>query len=103
MVKFARQLPARIMDMESHLNILIHKSWDKHAAKQLYADLHKLSGTGTSFGFKRLSNVSRQMEEYMAVLIKSDNDLQKPQVKKLCRLFKELQRSVDHFQTSWMR
>ncbi|MBN1799126.1 MAG: Hpt domain-containing protein [Spirochaetales bacterium] len=103
MTKFARKLPSRLKQMEDHLNILINRSWDKGVAKQLYADLHKLSGTGTSFGFKKLSEKSRQMEEYMTILLKNDHNLQSRQVKELCGYFKELQRSVDHFQTSWVK
>lgn len=103
MTKFARKLPSRLKQMEDHLHILINQAWDKGVAKQLYADLHKLSGTGTSFGFKNLSEKSHQMEEYMALLLKNDNNLQSQQVKELYRYFKELQRSVDHFQTSWVK
>ncbi len=103
MTEFAQRLPLRIKGMEINLNALVAKFWDEGIARQLYSELHKLSGTGTSFGFQKLSAKSRKMEEYVAWLLENDKVLDKSQVKKLCSLFRELQRSVDHFRDSWMR
>jgi chemotaxis protein histidine kinase CheA len=98
--KFALKLPSRIQGIEKKLNILVHHSWDKEAARQLYFDLHKLSGTGTSFGFKKLSHASRKMEMYLARLLGKEKELDKHEVKRLRSLFTELQKSVEHFKVS---
>ena len=72
MTKFERKLPLRIKAIEAQCNTLFATAWDRRVAKQLSLGLHKLSGTGTSFGFKRLSLTSHQMEEYVARLLKND-------------------------------
>jgi hypothetical protein len=83
MDKFSQKLPIRLLQIEKDLKLLLRESWNKEVALRTYMELHKLSGTGGSFGFKAISDVARRSEEHLAVLIKQDGALSRSQSKEL--------------------
>jgi chemotaxis protein histidine kinase CheA len=81
--KFSERLPSRIGQIEWDFRLLAAVPWDKETAMRTHMELHKLSGTGGSFGFKELSEAARRCEEFLALLIKHNGPLTRTHKKEL--------------------
>lgn len=59
--EYAAQLPARLEEVEEAWEKL-RGHWSQENLDQLYRPLHKLAGSGTTFGFPRLSELTGRIE-----------------------------------------
>ncbi len=91
--KFCAKLPARIREMERDIALLRGNAWDGEAALRLHMELHKLSGTGASFGFGKVSERAHDVEEYLSALIKSGGAPERSQKKALFTLWDRFTKS----------
>ncbi len=88
--KFSQRLPVRLEQIEKDFSLLLEAPWDREVALRTHMELHKLSGTGGSFGFRWLSNAAHQCEEYLVTPMKHDRALTAKQKKELYDCLAEL-------------
>lgn len=62
---YREQLPARIAELEQAWEALQESGWGVEPYVQFKGLLHRLSGTGSTFGFHAISAAARQLEQYL--------------------------------------
>ncbi len=65
---YAARLPTRIAQIEQAWQEL-RSDWKPEKAKSFYTMIHKLAGTGATFGFPGLTEVGRAMEDGLRPLL----------------------------------
>jgi chemotaxis protein histidine kinase CheA len=96
-LKYREKLPRRLQELGKFMKLLLSKKWDKKIALKIESELHKLTGTGKSFGFTTLSAKAHRMKLLLSDFIKKDRELKEDQKQQLVSLFSELQESLDDF------
>ena len=67
--KFARQLPAKLDDINLHFQRLNPANWQPPDAVALHHLLHALTGSAGTFGMKPVSDAARTMETRLSALL----------------------------------
>lgn len=62
---YAAQLPDKIKQIEQAWSHLPLGEWHEEGFQALYRMVHSLTGSGKIFGFSVLSQVARNLEEYL--------------------------------------
>jgi chemotaxis protein histidine kinase CheA len=62
---YAAQLPEKIKQIEQLWSQLPRGEWDEENFQNLHRMVHSLTGSGKTFGFASLSDVARNLEEYL--------------------------------------
>lgn len=65
---YAAQLPEKLKQLEQVWEQLPLDSWDEKGFETLHRMVHSLTGSGKTFGFTSLSDVARDLEEYLKQL-----------------------------------
>lgn len=65
---YAAQLPEKLKQLEQAWRHFARDSWDDEGMESLYRMVHGLTGSGKTFGFSLLSDVARNLEEYLKQL-----------------------------------
>ncbi|MFM7204787.1 MAG: diguanylate cyclase [Myxococcota bacterium] len=63
--EYRNSLPQRIEEIEVAWKNLQESGWAPEAFQEFLALLHRMSGTGATFGFTMLGNAARQLETYL--------------------------------------
>lgn len=62
---YVAQLPERLRQIEQALGQLPRDEWDEAGFQTLHRMVHSLTGSGKTFGLALLSDVARNLEEYL--------------------------------------
>jgi len=65
---YAAQLPEKLEQIELAWSRLHRSDWDEEGFLALHRMVHSLTGSGKTFGFALLSDVARNLEEYLRQL-----------------------------------
>ena len=93
--EFIATLPERMDRIDECVNIVLESSACLEAAKELHLLTHKLSGSGATFGYEELSEISGQMEYILAGAIARKGSLGSRNKDRLRSLYAALQREWD--------
>jgi len=96
---YAAQLPEKFIQIEQAWGQLSRGQWDEEGFQALHRMVHNLTGSGKTFGFALLSEVARNLEEYLGEFAQSKtvpNEAQHQRIQeKLNELFQVDIRRVD--------
>lgn len=88
---YAAQLPEKLKQLEQVWEQLPQDSWDKKGFETMHRMVHSLTGSGKTFGFVLLSDVARNLEEYVKQLSQAKTVPGEAQRKRIQVLLSELQ------------
>ncbi|MDD2914788.1 MAG: diguanylate cyclase [Gallionella sp.] len=93
---YAAQLPEKIRQIEQAWELLPRDTWDEENFATLHRMVHSLTGSGKTFGFALLTDVARNLEEYLKSLALEKIALNEQQHNKLQVLMRELHQVTLH-------
>jgi len=73
--QFARALPGRLAEIQEEYAALLRSPGDRQALERMRARVHKLAGSGTTFGFAALSQESLDLEDHIKRLASREEPL----------------------------
>jgi len=88
---YAAQLPEKLKQIEQTWSRLPRVEWDEENFQTLHRMVHSLTGSGKTFGFSLLSDVARNLEEYLKKLAQAKKVPSEEQRKRIQVLLSELQ------------
>jgi diguanylate cyclase (GGDEF)-like protein len=91
---FFKGLPDRLVEIEKLVQQLGQPGSDQNTLRQLNLQVHKLTGTGASFGFDAVSSSARAMEELLRQPIGKERGLADPEKRTLAALLEELRAAI---------
>lgn len=68
---YAAHLPEKFIQIEQAWGQLSHGEWDEEGFQALHRMVHNLTGSGKTFDFALLSEVARNLEEYLSEFAQS--------------------------------
>ncbi len=68
---YAAQLPEKLQQVEQAWKQLPHGEWNEECFQSLHRMIHNLTGSGKTFGFPLLSEMARNLEEYLNEFVSS--------------------------------
>lgn len=83
---YAVQLPDKLAVIDTHWQTLNDGDWDPARAAVLQRLTHSLAGSGSTFGFPKVSEIARSMEQILKAWLEDDrvpDDTQRARVDKL--------------------
>ncbi len=86
---YIARLPDKIGQIEAAWQALNH-DWNNETAQTMLMGVHKLSGSGASYGFQQISETARALEIFMSELIENSLLPSKAQKNKISRLLTSL-------------
>jgi len=93
---YAAQLPEKIEQIEQAWSQLNRSEWDEAGFQTLHRMVHSLIGSGKMFGFALLSDVARNLEEYLKELAQAKTVKSEEQNKRVQVLLRELHQVAIH-------
>ena len=93
---YAAQLPEKLRQIEQAWEQLPRDSWDEEGFQTMHRMVHSLTGSGKTFGFALLSDVARNLEEYLKQLAQAKAVLGEEQRRHIQVLLGELHQVVAH-------
>jgi chemotaxis protein histidine kinase CheA len=92
--EYREQLPQRLETIERQLAALAADPTQRGAKDELAYALHKLAGSGSTFGYTQLSAVARQWEQILKAAASTGGSLGAPQIDRMRRLLVELKEAA---------
>ena len=83
---YAVQLPSKLKEIDTHWKMLSGGEWDPASAEVLHRLTHSLAGSGSTFGFPKLGEISRSIEQLLKIWLQESlvpNDEQRARVENL--------------------
>ena len=93
---YAAQLPEKLNQIQQAWEALPNSSWDDEGFRKLYHLIHSMTGSGNTFGFKMISEVSHVLEEYLKPLKLAKQVLNPEQRLRIKDLISELHQVVSY-------
>lgn len=93
---YAAQLPEKLEQIEQAWSQLHRSEWDEAGFQTLHRRVHNLTGTGKMFGFASLSDVARNLEDYLKELTQSKTVPDEEQNKRIQVLLSKLHQVAIH-------
>lgn len=87
---YAAQLPEKLKQLEQVWVDLPQDAWDEAGFETLHRMVHSLTGSGSTFGFPLLSNVARNLEDYLMQFAQAKKVLNDDQRTRIQVLIREL-------------
>lgn len=97
---YAAQLPEKLKQIDQAWGQLPTDNWDDEGFQTLHRMVHSLTGSGKTFGFSLLSDVSRSLEEYLKQIAQAKTVPDEEQRKRIQVLLSELHQVAMHRDTS---
>ena len=66
-VSYADQLPEKLQEIETRWQTLNAGEWDPASAEVLHRLTHSLAGSGSTFGFPKLGEIARSIEQLLKI------------------------------------
>jgi len=82
-VSYAARLPDKLEEIDTHWRMLSDGEWDPAGAEVLHRLTHSLAGSGSTFGFPKLGEISRSIEQLLKIWLQENlipNDEQRARV-----------------------
>ena len=82
-VSYADQLPEKLQEIETRWQTLNAGEWDPASAEVLHRLTHSLAGSGSTFGFPKLGEIARSIEQLLKIWLQETlipNDEQRARV-----------------------
>lgn len=93
---YAAQLPENLSQIEQAWSQLPRGEWDEEGFQVLHRMVHNLTGSGKTFGFSLLSEVARNLEEFLRQLAQVKRVPDEEQRKRVQVLLIELHQVAIH-------
>ncbi len=93
---YAAQLPEKLEQVEKAWSRLPRSEWDEDGFQSLHRMVHSLTGSGKTFGFSLLSDVARNLEEFLRQLAQVKKVPDEAQRKRVQVLLVELHQVAIH-------
>jgi diguanylate cyclase (GGDEF)-like protein len=93
---YAAQLPEKLKQLELVWSQLPRGEWDDEGFETLHRMVHSLTGSGKTFGFALLSDVARNLEEYLKQFVQVKTIPDEEQRKRIRVLLSELHQVTLH-------
>ncbi len=90
---FTRQLPTRLSAIEEGINRVLTKTEDPSdlsELEELHRNIHKLSGSGATFGFESLSALSKQIEVILMKVLERGGKIEGREEEQIVQLFNKI-------------
>jgi len=87
---YAAQLPEKLEQIEQAWSQLHRSEWDETGFQTLHRMVHSLTGAGKMFGFALLSDVARNLEDYLKEFAQSKTVSDEEQNKRVQVLLSKL-------------
>lgn len=87
---YAAQLPGKLGNIEQAYAQLSGDGWNEEGFQTLHRIVHSLTGSGKTFGFSLLSDVARNLEEYLKQIVQAGAPPDEEQRKRIQVLLSEL-------------
>jgi len=94
--KYAASLPAELEKMDKIWREFNENSLDINCLHTLYANFHKLAGSGATFGFSALSNIARSLENLIKENVEKEKNLERAQFAQINTLLESLREAATH-------
>lgn len=88
--EFQKHLPERLQTIQQLLSVIQPNSADPTSLEALHFALHKLAGSGATFGYSALSTLARQWENDVRLLISGKTPPTSQKCDEMQRLFERL-------------
>jgi diguanylate cyclase (GGDEF)-like protein len=92
--RYTKQLPSKLKIIESLLRDIIRDPLDRTHYEILYNEIHSLSGSSLTYGFKEIGATSRELEKMFETFISNNAMPSEPQQQELMTLFYNLQKQI---------
>ncbi|MEW5815256.1 MAG: diguanylate cyclase [Spirochaetota bacterium] len=93
--EFTHQLPQRVQRIRETASLALDEPKNMEKLKELHMIVHKLSGSGATFGFESLSLVSKRLEDLISVLLSRDGAVAQAEYEQVISLLDEIDRECD--------
>jgi chemotaxis protein histidine kinase CheA len=93
--EYRNQLPDRMRQIESQFVLLRDDPADRQRISDLLFSLHKLAGSGTTFGFEDITRISRRWERMLQPRIKDGSAVPLPELDEMTSILNELRSAID--------
>lgn len=91
---YRRQLPASIAHISQLFETYCTQSAPSAAATELHYALHKLAGSGATFGHSEMGNIARVWEHRVAAIIEAATPITLTQQQEMRTLLEQLSRAA---------
>jgi diguanylate cyclase (GGDEF)-like protein len=91
---YATQLPEKLKQLEQVWHQLPQDGWDEENFQTLYRMVHSLTGSGKTFGFSLLSDIARNLEEYLNQIAQAETALNEDQRQHIQKFMDELRQAA---------
>ena len=68
---YAARLPEKLKQIKEYWQTLEQSGWETETAQKLHALVHKLAGSGASYGFPEVSQTARDLEVYLEEILEN--------------------------------
>src|SRR4030042_5314085 len=97
---YAEKLPSKMIEIEEIWHSLTEDKWLPETLEVFHRHVHKLSGSGASFGFKTLSNISRNLDILLKPLVENKSSPTNEQRSQISAYLEAMKRaSTEHEET----
>ncbi len=94
--KYATNLPGELQKLDEKWKEFNDNSSDINILRTLYANFHKLAGSGATFGFSSLSNIARSLENLVRQNVEKETSLERGQFAQVNILLESLREAATH-------
>jgi diguanylate cyclase (GGDEF)-like protein len=91
---YTKRLPQKLKIIESLVSDIVKDPQDRTHFEILYNEIHSLSGSSLTYGFKEIGATSRKLESFFKSLISQDTVPTESQKQELMNFFYNLQKQV---------
>lgn len=95
---YAAQLPEQLNQIQHVWESISGTAWDDEGFEKLYRLVHNPTGSGNSFGFKMIGDVSHALEECLKPLIAAKQTPNQEQRNRVQDLIRELYQAASYRQ-----
>lgn len=92
--EYKQQLPGRLSQIETQLEAVLIDADNEAKLGDLLFSLHKLAGSGATFGFDEITRISRQWERFIQSKLKAKEPLSPEDRSMISSLLNELRQAV---------
>ncbi|MCK9386983.1 MAG: Hpt domain-containing protein [Sulfuritalea sp.] len=89
-IGYAANLPGKLEEIERAWERLSTDKWSEDGIQAMHRMVHNLTGSGKTFGFALLSDVARELEEYLKQFAQAKTAPNEEQLSRIRGMLKKL-------------
>lgn len=93
--KYAANLPRDLESLKRKWEMFYGSQSDIDILRSIYSDIHRLAGSGATFGFKSLSHIARSLENLIRKNVENETALEDGQYEQVNTLLQSLKEAAD--------